>query len=91
LNNLSEKALKAFLTGIGGTFLETVLSIMEKGEFQEISLPIEGGEEVIGEMTVFQKALNNFLFQRTKEANDIISQINGMEKNENGTKTYSVL
>jgi hypothetical protein len=54
-----------------GTFLGEVAKILAKGKFTEPDEPVAEGEEVIGEMTLLEKAVFHLVDAQMKEAQKI--------------------
>jgi hypothetical protein len=54
-----------------GTFLGEVAKILAKGKFTEPDEPVAGGEEVIGEMTLLEKAVFHLAVAKIKKIKKI--------------------
>lgn len=73
-----KKALTAAV--VEGMFLSDVLGFIDRGDFVEINSSIVDGEEVIGDMTPFEKGLRAYVVSMCKKETEIIEHLEEMLK-----------
>lgn len=70
-----------FESSIQGTFLQTVMEIMESEEFASIEIPIAEGEKVIATLNSFGNAMATMITKQYKEAEKIFEELKKSSNN----------
>ena len=78
--NKEDSKLKKTSAVFEGTFLAIVMGLIDKGEFVGIDMPVKDGEEVIGDMTSFEKGLRTYASYASKKEAEILADLKELMK-----------
>jgi hypothetical protein len=79
---MNEKIIAQLKEAFAGTFVEKAIAIMETGEFVDVDMEIKPGEEVVGDMNEFEKALLTYM--KSLVERDFLKELRESPKNTDG-------